>query len=196
MTTMTTVMSPARYAQGLSYKEFLAQAKVNLDRFEQYYQTANVGPDDAAFFKKVVKMPNGAPKMAVLAEDWCPDVFRGLPQLAKIAEVSGMEMKVFPRDANLDLMNEFLNKGEFQSIPTVMFYTADMKYLGHWIERAALAYAEQARAREQVAAEMPDAPPADRNRETGRLTLPRWPAWQQAQVTELRQLLQKALGTY
>src|SRR3989304_20153 len=40
------------------------------------------------------------------------------------------------RDQNLDIANEFLYKGEFQSIPTLVFYTKDLKYLAHWIERA------------------------------------------------------------
>ncbi len=31
----TTVVTPARYAQGLTYQEFLAQAKVNVDKFAQ-----------------------------------------------------------------------------------------------------------------------------------------------------------------
>ena len=190
------IVTAERWAKGLTYKEFLAQAKVNLDQFDQYYKTAAVSADDAAFFKKAASMPNGPTKMLVLVEDWCPDVFRGLPQLQKIAEASGIEMKVFLRDANLDIMAEFLNRGEFLSIPTVVFYTPDMKYLGHWIERAALAYSEQARTRDEVLAEMPTAPQPDRGRESARRLADRWGAWQQAQTKELRDLLVKALGTY
>ena len=190
------IVTAERWAKGLTYKDFLAQAKVNLDKFDQYYKTAMVTPEDAAFFKKVVNMPNGAAKMLVLGEDWCPDVFRGLPQCAKICEASGMELRVFPRDAHLDIMAEFLNKAEFQSIPTVVFYTADMKYLGHWIERAALAYSDQARTRDEVLKEMPDAPQPDRGRESAKRLADRWGAWQQAQTKEYKDLLIKALGTY
>ena len=57
--------------------------------------------------------------------------------VARIAEAGGMDMKVFPRDANTDIMDEFLKNGEFQSIPTVVFYTKDYNYLFHWIERPA-----------------------------------------------------------
>jgi len=192
----TGIVTPERWSKGLTYKEFLGQAKVNLDRFDQYYETATVSEDDATFFKKVAAMPNGATKMLVLGEDWCPDVFRGLPQLQKVSEGSGIQMKVFPRDANLDIMAEFLNKGEFLSIPTVVFYTEEMKYLGHWIERAALAYAEQARTRDEVLAEMPTVPQPDRGRESARRLADRWGPWQQAQTKELRDLLIKALGIY
>jgi hypothetical protein len=33
-TATTTVVTPARYAQGLTYANFLAQAAVNVDKFE------------------------------------------------------------------------------------------------------------------------------------------------------------------
>ena len=47
-------------------------------------------------------------------------------------------VREFFRDQNLDIMNEFLYKGEFQSIPTLVFYDKDMNQLGVWHERAAL----------------------------------------------------------
>jgi hypothetical protein len=80
--------------------------------------------------------------MLVLGEDWCPDVFRGMPVLKRIAEASGMEMRVFPRDQHKDIMAEFLNSGEFESIPVAVFYTRDHEYILHWIERPAKANAE------------------------------------------------------
>jgi hypothetical protein len=47
-----------------------------------------------------------------------------------------MELRVFPRDDNLDIMSEVpLNRGESQSIPTLVFYTSDHRYIAHWIER-------------------------------------------------------------
>ena len=39
-------------------------------------------------------------------------------------------------DQNLDIMNEFLYKGEFQSIPTFVFYDKNGNKLGVWHERA------------------------------------------------------------
>ncbi len=62
--------------------------------------------------------------------------------MARIAEAAGIELRVFPRDDNLDIMNEFLNHGESQSIPTFVFYTSDHRYIAHWIERPVKANAE------------------------------------------------------
>lgn len=38
----TTVVTPARYEQGLTYTQFLARATVNLDRFAHYYEIAQL----------------------------------------------------------------------------------------------------------------------------------------------------------
>ena len=143
----TSAVTPERFSSGLTYNDYIAQIKVNKDRFEQFYESVEVSQDDADFFKKAVEA--GVTKMLVLGEDWCPDVYRGMPVMARISEASGMEIRVFPRDENLDIMNEFLKDGEFQSIPTVVLYTGDHDYLGHWIERPAKANEE----REQIDAD-------------------------------------------
>ncbi len=193
MTQATTVVTPARFAKGLSFKDYLSQIKVNKDKFEEYYTSAAVSRDEAASFKKMVAMPGGPAKVLVLGEDWCPDVYRGLPVITKIAEASGMELRMFPRDANLDIMNEFLNQGQFQSIPTVVFYTKDVKYITHWIERPAFANEERAKITEQVKKEMPSLNDQDFRAEMRKRTTPRYPAWQQATVKEVQQLLAKTL---
>jgi hypothetical protein len=59
--------------------------------------------------------------------------------MARIAEAAGMELRIFSRDQNLDIMNEFLNQGKHQSIPAFVFYTQDYRYLARWTERPALA---------------------------------------------------------
>ncbi|MBI2965073.1 MAG: thioredoxin family protein [Chloroflexi bacterium] len=188
MTGTTTVVTPARFAQGLSYKDFLAQAKVNLDQFEANYKSAQVSPDDAAFFKSLAASGRVS-KMLVIGEDWCPDVYRGMPVAVRIAEASGIEIRIFPRDKNVDIMNEFLNRGEFQSIPVIVFYSKDVTYVAHWTERPALANEERAQITEQVKKELPNASEQDFRAENRKRTMVRYPAWQQASVREMRQLL-------
>jgi hypothetical protein len=194
MTGATSVVTPQRFAAGMTYQAFIGQIKVNRDKFDEYYRTASVSADDAAFFKKAVAMPGGAARVLVLGEDWCPDVYRGLPVIARIAEASGMELAVFPRDANLDIMNEFLNQGQFQSIPTVVFFTKDTRYIAHWTERPTFANTERAAITEAVKREMPALVDQAFRDEMRKRTLPRYPAWQQESVKEIRALLASKLG--
>ncbi len=194
MTEKKSTVTPERFASGFTYKDYIAQVKVNKDRFEEYYKTGQLSAEDKEFFRKVAKMPNGAAKILVLGEDWCPDVFRGLPVLAHTAEASGIEMRIFPRDQNLDIMNEFLNQGKFMSMPTVVFYTKDLRYICHWIERPALANQERAKTEENVKKEKPGASEQEIRAMVGERMRARYPSWQQESVREIRQMLAKKLG--
>ena len=192
----TTVVTPERFQQGLSYQDFLAEAKVNLDQFARYYESAQdaISSDDIEFFKRAVQKEGGAARVLVLGADWCPDVFRGLPVMARVAEGSGMELQVFPRDDNLDIMNEFLNKGEFQSIPVMVFYNANQEYLCHWIERPVVANQEMTEIRERITQEMAGQDEQDIRRARAEATNARFPGWQRSTVAEWRELLAQTLS--
>src|SRR5574341_228345 len=136
------VVTPERFASGLEWPQYLERVTRNRQKFDYNYEQTAISADDANAFRDLAERPDGPAKVMALGEDWCPDVFRGLPVLARIAEAAGMELRIFPRDDNLDIMNEFLNHGESQSIPTFVFYTSDHRYLAHWIERPATANAE------------------------------------------------------
>ncbi|MBF8267818.1 MAG: thioredoxin family protein [Dehalococcoidia bacterium] len=194
MAEKTSVVTSERFAAGYTYQDYIAQINVNKERFEGYYGTAQISAEDTRFFRKAAQAPKGAARMLVIGEDWCPDVFRGMPVMARIAEASGMEMRVFPRDANLDIMNEFLNRGEFLSIPVAVFYTKDQQYLCHWIERPASADKERAQIEAIIKKEMPNATEQELRAATRERTTARYPSWQQDSVREMRQMLAISLG--
>jgi thiol-disulfide isomerase/thioredoxin len=136
------VVTAERYARGMTYAQYVASIEKNQKRFEENYAGTTVPDDLTARLKAIMARPGGPAKILLLGEDWCPDVFRGAPVFARIAEATGMELRVFPRDMNKDIMSEFMKGGEFESIPVAVFYTADLRYIAHWIERPALANAQ------------------------------------------------------
>jgi thiol-disulfide isomerase/thioredoxin len=136
------VVTPERFAQGYSYADYLDAIEKNRSRFEENYAGTEVSPEDTAALRDLAAKPNGPAKLLVIGEDWCPDVFRGLPVFARMAEAAGFELRMFMRDQNKDIMAEFLAGGEFESIPVAVFYTKDFKYICHFIERPALANEE------------------------------------------------------
>jgi Thioredoxin len=147
----TTVVTPARFEQGLRYTDFLAQATVNRDKFELYYKESPLSDEDISFFKKAAALPNGPGKILALAEAWCGDVYRELPTVAHIAEATGMSLRVFLRDENPDIMDEFLsNNGKARAIPVFVFYTKETRYITHFTERSAGAHRELAAIMDQV----------------------------------------------
>ncbi|MCJ7743196.1 MAG: thioredoxin family protein [Dehalococcoidales bacterium] len=194
MTEKPGTVTPERFVSGFTYQDYTAQVKVNKSQFEKYYATGQLSAEDVQFFRKASQAPNGMARMLVLGEDWCPDVFRGLPVIARIAEAAGIELRMFPRDQNLDIMNEFLNQGKFMSMPVAVFYTKDLRYIGHWIERPASANRERTQIEADVRKEKPQASEQEAQMVIRERLQARYPAWQQESIREMRQMLSEKLG--
>jgi selT/selW/selH-like putative selenoprotein len=124
-----------RFAQGMTYAAYKEQMTRNRERLEANEQAMALTDEDFAFFRQ---LPETLHVMA-LAEDWCGDVLNNLPVLARVAQKSGkLNLRIFLRDQNLDLMDQYLNQGQFRSIPVFAFFDSAFQPLGHWIERPAL----------------------------------------------------------
>jgi hypothetical protein len=118
--------------RGMSYEEFKTSMTRNRERFEENERRAVLSPDDLAPF---AALPRGL-RVLVLAEDWCGDVVENLPILGRIAKETGkLELRVFLRDQNAELMDRYLNQGKFRSIPVFAFFDDEMREVGHFIER-------------------------------------------------------------
>jgi hypothetical protein len=193
------VVTPERFAQGMTYEAYVASIERNQARFNENYDGTTVPDEDAAALKALMQKAGGPAKMLVLGEDWCPDVFRGMPVFARIAEATGMEMRVFPRDQHKDIMAEFLNGGEFESIPVVVFYTKDLEYIAHWIERPALANEQMGElAPMYVRMRKPDKTPEEAEAAKREYIAfqngPIWGGWRQETIKEVIRLLEARIG--
>ncbi len=194
------VVTPERYAKGLTYDEYIKAMDRNQNRFQENYDGTQVSPEDAAKLKELMDKPNGPAKMLVIGEPWCPDVFRGAPVFARIAEATGMELRVFFRDQNKDIMSHFLNGGEFESIPVAVFYTKGMEYIAHFIERPALANQEIREKLGPMYARMRKPDMTDEERAAARAENiafqngPIWANWRQETIRECIAMIEKALA--
>jgi len=121
-----------------------------------WYDGLRPRDDQIAAIRWLTAQPDGPARILVISEEWSSDCRRAVPMLARLAEAGGLELRIFPRDGatvgrapranradspNADLMNEFLREQDgqtYQSIPVVVFYTAAMRYLYHFIERPAI----------------------------------------------------------
>jgi len=192
----TSVVTPERFAEGIpTYAQWMEAIPGRQEEFSAHYDAYDPDPADVAALRTLVER-HGV-KALILGEHWCPDVWRGLPVMAKVAEATGMELRMFFRDEHKDIMGEFLHHGEFESIPTIVFYDGDHRYLGHWIERPEVANRDIAAIRERV---MPNGMPArdDPSFEPvmaayREATFEAAGPWRHAQVSEIRSLLEEAL---
>ena len=121
-----------RFQQGMTFQQYLDQMTTNKEKFLQYLAEVKVRPEDRAVFANRKDKLN----VLVITEDWCGDALSNFPVLAKMAEgAPNVEMRVFLRDRNPDLMNQYLNQGTYKSIPVVVFFDERMNEMARFIER-------------------------------------------------------------
>jgi hypothetical protein len=143
----------ARFDQGLTYEAYKEQMTRNRDRLEENERRVDLSKEDLATFRALPR----AVKVVVLAEDWCGDVIANLPVLGRLAKDTGkLDVRIFLRDQNDDIMQRYLNKGQFKSIPVFVFFDDAFRELGHWIERPASVTEVRAKRRNQIFAAHPE----------------------------------------
>lgn len=123
-------MTPERFAQGMTVPEYLAQMRINQERFAKRLAETEINPDDRA------AMQGRKLKILVITEDWCGDALVGFPGLAKLVEgAPDVEIRVFLRDANPDVMDQYLKRGLYRTIPVFVFFDERMNELARFMER-------------------------------------------------------------
>ena len=122
-----------RFNQGMTYEEYREQMTRNRERFDETEAAVELDPADVQAFSSQPL------RVLVIAEDWCGDVISNLPVLGKLAAASDgkLDVRVFLRDQNLDLIDQYLKEGKYRSIPVFVFFDQDFNELGHMIERPA-----------------------------------------------------------
>ena len=122
------------WSRRLSYAAYLPTVSRNRDTFDEVYRQPSYRDSDLDWLRRL-------PALRVLAigEDWCPDVSHTLPTWARLVEeLPGWELGIFARDANPDVMEAFLWRGDRKRIPVYAFYLGD-QLLVWWSGRGAAA---------------------------------------------------------
>ena len=126
------MVTKQRFAQGMSFQQYLDQMTTNKDKFLETLAATHVTPEDRAICKDRREKLN----VLVLTEDWCGDALTNFPVLARMVEgAPNVEMRVFLRDQSPDVMDQYLNRGLFRSIPVFVFFDEDMKEVARFVER-------------------------------------------------------------
>jgi hypothetical protein len=124
-----------QFESGLTYDAYKAQMTRNKEQVEHNEKDFQLSPEDVKAFTSLPETVN----VMALAEDWCGDVVANLPVLGKLAQESGgrLNVRIHLRDGEhgSPIMEQYLNRGQYKSIPTFIFLNSDFKELGVWIER-------------------------------------------------------------
>ena len=121
-----------RFEQGMTVSQYLDQMTMNKDRLLTALESIVISARDA----HVLMRPAPTRRILVITEDWCGAAIASLPFVIKLVEESpGVELRIFLRDENPDLMDQFLKEGRYRSIPVFVLYDEDMNELARFIER-------------------------------------------------------------
>jgi len=124
-----------QFESGMTYAAYKAQMTRNREQVEQNEKDLQLKPEDVQAFRS---LPSRVSVVA-LAEDWCGDVIANLPILGRLEQESNgkLALRIHLRDQQpgATIMDEHLNKGQFKSIPTVVFLDESFKEVGVWVER-------------------------------------------------------------
>jgi hypothetical protein len=122
-------ISRERFETGQTYDDYRREAQEHQRLWDGVYDHIDV-PEDARL--RLLDLPARRHAL-VLAEHWCGDAASLVPILAKLADAAPemLELRVFERDANLDIMDEHLSHGG-RSIPVAIVFDENMKVLGWW----------------------------------------------------------------
>ena len=126
------MITTERFAEGLTLPQYLDRMGMNRDRFVRAVDAATVRPEDEHVLERLGK----AAKLLVITEDWCGTSLVYFPPVAKlVSSHPNIEMRIFMRDENPDVMDQFLKKGLYRSIPVFAFFDEDMNELARFIEQ-------------------------------------------------------------
>ena len=126
------MLTKERFAQGMTVQQYLDQMGTNKETFVKFLSEVKIKPEDKAGLAKMGKKL----KVMVITEDWCGDALYNVPVLFKLVEGNqDIEVRVFLRDKNPDLMDQYLNKGTFRSIPGFAFFDESLHEVARLLER-------------------------------------------------------------
>ena len=125
------MVTKERFAQGMTLAQYIDQMSINRDRFVEALDEITIEPEDA----RVLERLGATRRVLVIAEDWCGTCLAEVPFVARLIETNpNIEMRLFPRDANSDLMDQYLKNGLYRAIPVFAFFDEHMNEVGRFLE--------------------------------------------------------------
>ncbi|MBU7020772.1 MAG: thioredoxin family protein [Theionarchaea archaeon] len=117
-------MNRETFSRGKSFTEYTTSPESL-----RAYQQVSLSLEDQEFFSSL-KL-----KVLCISEEWCKDCKREVPFIAYISDTAHWEMKIFRRDENPNLMEEYTTLGS-RRIPVFVFFNADFNEVGRFIEKS------------------------------------------------------------
>ncbi|TQS74942.1 thioredoxin family protein [Ornithinibacillus gellani] len=104
------------FEKGLTPEAYIETLDKHADNFQHIANHFQL-PQDEAFFSDT-KSKNL--RIVAIVEEWCGHCMLNIPILLQLAEKTGIDVRFLPRDANLELMDQYQTDGK-RIIPIFIF---------------------------------------------------------------------------
>lgn len=101
--------------------------ELGLQRMERTLKTFKVNPE----MLENLKSKNFDGKVLIISEPWCGDASATVPAVSEFFATAGIEVKIFLRDFDPSLIDQFLTNGT-QSIPKIVLLNSDFTVKNVW----------------------------------------------------------------
>lgn len=124
------------FNNGMTFETYLQRQNMNVPTMRENFNETVVPEEDDAYLRWLEnKVGKNGIKIVALSESWCGDCVENLPIIAKLsASYSCFDLRIFPRDENLEIMDRYLTDGK-RTIPVFVFYDSRENEIGRFIER-------------------------------------------------------------
>lgn len=125
--------SQGLYAKGITFREFLENARARRDEWRAHYNDATVSP---ALITLMRALP-GKRRLLIVTEDWCADSANTIPYVARLVDGAPerLEMRLINSQLGKAVMDAHRTPDGRAATPTVVVLGADGRIIGAWTER-------------------------------------------------------------
>src|SRR6266851_1273177 len=97
----------------MTLAQYVAQMSANKARFVRALDATTITSEET----QVLERLGATRRVMVITEDWCGTSLAEVPCVAKMVEGNpNVEMRIFLRDANPDLMDQYLKQGLYRAV--------------------------------------------------------------------------------
>ncbi|MCR2823429.1 thioredoxin family protein [Lederbergia panacisoli] len=134
------------FNKGMTPEEYINSMEKHQENLQTILQNFEVPAGDEA---SLANLKNEELRVIVITEDWCGDAMLNVPILLKIAEKSGLEVRMLLRDQNLELIDQYLTNGTSRAIPIFIFIDKNGNERAVWGPRSEIQqqYVEEQRSK-------------------------------------------------
>lgn len=121
------------YAQAKPIHQYIDDMSVNKESLLSIYKEFEPTTNDQRLDSINKK---GYHYVLIITEDWCTDAMMNNAILKHISEQLNLEVRAFYRDANTDLIDQYLTNGKARAIPIYIFMNEKFEQQAVWGPRA------------------------------------------------------------